>query len=189
MMAVRELDRAYHELGLRGLNLVPGFLRIPPTDRLFYPLYTKCIELGIPVALHTGVNFSTHGPIRYGSPLYIDEVACDLPELIIICNHGGWPWPTESVAVAWKHSNVYLEFGAISPKYLAHPHGGWGPMLHFMNTVLSDQILFGTDWPVIGYERMVKETRQLGLKESVLEGYLFRNAERMLARIIGGTRA
>lgn len=183
MDAVRELDRAYHELGLRGLNLVPGFLGMPPTDRLFYPLYTKCIELGIPVTLHTGVNFSAHGPIRHGSPLYVDEIACDFPELVIICNHGGWPWPTESVAVAWKHPNVYLEFGAISPKYLAHPHGGWGPMLHFMNSVLSDQILFGTDWPVIRYARMIEESRQLGLKEPVLESYLYRNAERLLHRI------
>lgn len=184
MDAVRELDRAYHDLGLRGLVFEPGLLKISPTNRLCYPLYAKCVELNIPVALHTGVNFSSHGPISNGRPLLIDEVACDFPELIIICNHGGWPWPAESVAVTWKHPNVYLEFGAISPKYIASG-GGWDPMPHFMNSVLQDQILFGTDWPMIRYQRVLKDLDALELKDSVREKYLYGNAQKLLERTMG----
>jgi predicted TIM-barrel fold metal-dependent hydrolase len=44
----------------------------------------------------------------------IDRIACDFPDLTLICHHG-WPWPHEAAAVAWKHKNVYLEFGAIAP--------------------------------------------------------------------------
>jgi predicted TIM-barrel fold metal-dependent hydrolase len=181
--AVREIDRCYSELGLRGIIFEPGFIQVEPTHRLCYPIYAKCVELGIPVGLHTGVNFSSHGSIRFGSPLEVDQVACDFPDLMIICHHGGWPWPNESMAVAWKHSNVYLEFGAISPKYVASS-GGWGDMVQFMDTVLSTKILFGTDWPMIRYERVLAEVPLLGLRESSAEAYLHGNAERLLNRIL-----
>jgi predicted TIM-barrel fold metal-dependent hydrolase len=182
MEAVREVDRAYHELRLRGVVFEPGFLKISPTDRWCYPVYAKCVELGIPVGLHTGVNFSSHGPIANGRPLLVDEVACDFPDLVIICHHGGWPWPHESAAIAWKHPNVYLEFGAISPKYIASG-GGWGDMAHFMDSVLREKVLFGTDWPMIRYERVLDEVDQLGLRELSSEAYLRGNAERLLERI------
>jgi len=181
--AVKEVDRCIKDLGLKGIVFEPGFLRIEPTHRLCYPIYAKCTELGVPVGLHTGVNFSSDGPIRYGSPLEIDQVACDFPELVIICHHGGWPWPHESVAVAWKHPNVYLEFGAIAPRYMARD-GGWGDMVHFMDTVLRDKILFGSDWPMLRYERAFSEIAQLQLSDSSLEAYLEGNARRLLDRLV-----
>lgn len=181
--AVREIDRCYHELGLRGIVFEPGFLKIEPTHRLCYPVYSKCLELGIPVGLHTGINFSSDGPIRCGSPVEVDQVACDFPDLVLICHHGGWPWPMESVAIAWKHKNVYLEFGAIAPAYLAS-NGGWGDITHFMDSVLREKVMFGSDWPMIRYERAMAETKQLALRESSLDAYLEKNAERLIDRLM-----
>jgi uncharacterized protein len=185
MAAVREINRAYHELGLRGVSFVPGFLHISPTDALCYPVYAKCVELGIPVGIHTGINFSAHGPIEHGRPLLVDRVACDFPELTIICHHGGWPWPNEAMAVAWKHSNVYLEFGAISPRYQAPgAGGGWGDVVHFIDTVLRHQVLFGTDWPMLRYERALAEIEAWGLRDESYLAYLGGNAQRLLERIL-----
>jgi uncharacterized protein len=183
MVAVREVERCYHELGLRGVIFEPGFLDISPTDARCYPVYAKCVELGIPVGLHSGVNFSSHGPLIHERPILIDQVACHFPELIIVAHHGGWPWPHEMAAVAWKHRNVYLEFGAISPKYMAPTAGGgWGDMVHLMDTVLREKILFGTDWPMLRYERALEEVQSLELREASLEAYLHGNAERLLER-------
>jgi predicted TIM-barrel fold metal-dependent hydrolase len=183
MVAVREVERCYHELGLRGVIFEPGFLDISPTDARCYPVYAKCVELGIPVGLHSGVNFSSHGPLIHERPILIDQVACHFPELIIVAHHGGWPWPHEMAAVAWKHRNVYLEFGAISPKYMAPTAGGgWGDMVHLMDTVLREKILFGTDWPMLRYERALEEVQALELREASLEAYLHGNAERLLER-------
>lgn len=185
MVAVREIDRAYHELGLRGVSFVPGFLRISPTDALCYPVYAKCVELGIPVGIHTGINFSSHGPIDNGRPMLIDRVACDFPELTLICHHGGWPWPNEAIAVAWKHANVYLEFGAISPRYqAAGAGGGWGDVVHFIDTVLRKQVLFGTDWPMLRYERALAEIDAWELRPESYEAYIGGNAQRLLERIL-----
>lgn len=183
MDAVREIDRAYHELDLRGVVFQPGFLQISPTDPLCYPVYAKCVELSIPVGLHTGVNFSASGAIDYGRPLHVDKVACAFPELTIVCHHGGWPWPHEAIAVAWKHSNVYLEFGAIAPKYIAKG-GGWGDTARFMDTVLRSRVLFGTDWPMLRYSRALGEIEQLGLREASRSAYLRGNAQELLERIL-----
>ena len=185
MAAVREIERCHAELGLRGIIFEPGFLGISPTDARCYPVYAKCVELGIPVGLHTGINFSSHGPLRHERPFLVDQVACHFPELTIIAHHGGWPWPTEMAAVAWKHRNVYLEFGAISPKYMAlGAGGGWGDIVHMMDTVLHDKILFGTDWPMLDYQRTLSELEELGLRERSMVAYLSGNAERLLDRIL-----
>jgi uncharacterized protein len=185
MTAIGEMNRCYHELGLRGLSIMPDFFRMDLADKHCYPLFAKAAELKIPVGVHVGVNFSSNSPIRHGHPSFVDEIACDFPDLTIICNHGGWPWPVEMIAVAWKHSNVYLEFGAISPRYMATPDGGWGPMRHFMNSVLQDRILFGSDWPMLSHDRLMEELALLELKDSVLEKFVCRNAEALLNRILG----
>jgi predicted TIM-barrel fold metal-dependent hydrolase len=182
MDAVREIERCYDELGLRGIVFQPGFLNLPPTDPRCYPIYAKCVELGIPLGLHTGVNFSASGPIDNGRPILVDRVACDFPELTIICHHGGWPWPHEAVAIAWKHPNIYLEYGAIAPKYIA-TGGGWGDTTRFMDTVLRSKILFGTDWPMLRYERAIGEIEQLGLRPQSHDAYTRTNAEQLLDRI------
>jgi uncharacterized protein len=184
MEAVREVDRAVLELGLRGIVFEPGFLEISPTDRRCYPIYARCAQLGVPVGLHTGINFSSHGPLEHERPVLIDRIACDFPELILICHHGGWPWPHEAAAVAWKHKNVYLEFGAIAPRYMAPGSGGgWGDIAHLMDTVLRDQVLFGTDWPMLRYERALDEIDLLGLRPESRAAYLGGNALRLLERI------
>jgi len=183
MAAVREIDRAYHELGLRGVVFEPAFLQLSPTDAICYPIYSKCVELGIPVGLHTGINFASHGPLLYERPVLVDQVACHFPELILICHHGGWPWSMETVGIAWKHTNVYLEFGAISPKYMASS-GGWGDTVHFMNSVIRDKVMWGTDWPMLRYERTLSEIELLKLSDAAREAYLEGNARRLLNRIL-----
>jgi len=113
--------------------------------------------------------------IGYLSVKELNEVACDFPELRIIANHGAWPWATEICAVPWKHFNPFLEFGAISSKYIIE-RGGWDPVLHFMNSILQDQILHGTDWPMISLERTLEQGRALPLKPEVKEKFLYKNA-------------
>ncbi|HEV7564190.1 MAG TPA: amidohydrolase family protein [Solirubrobacterales bacterium] len=180
--ALQELEWAHDELGLRGLVIQPGFLSLAPTDPRCYPLFAYCERRGAPVTIHTGINFTPNGPIDYGRPLWVDRVACDFPDLVVVCNHGGWPWVTESLAVAWKHKNVYLEFGAIAPKDLADPRGGWQPLTHWMRTQLRERVLLATDWPMLRYERLVDELPLLELPAEAYEAYTRGNAERVIGR-------
>jgi predicted TIM-barrel fold metal-dependent hydrolase len=180
MTAVREIERIVRDLGLKGLNLQPWVYGLPPNNKKYYPLYAKCTELGIPVTVHVGINFSLDRCMRVGRPLYLDEVAHDFPELKIILNHVGWPWVNESVAVAWRNPNIYLEIGGIAPKYIAMQGTGWEPLLTYANSLLQDRVLFATDWPVISFQRAVNEIKEWPVKEEVKEKIFYKNAQHIL---------
>jgi predicted TIM-barrel fold metal-dependent hydrolase len=176
---VDDLDRYVKQWNMKGLNLQPWVQGWYPNDERLYPLYSYCQQAAMPVTIHTSLNFALHRKIDYGHPLYLDEVACDFPELTIVANHGGWPWVNEMVAVAWKRPNVYLEIGAISPKYIARPGTGWELFMTYGDSVLQDQILFATD-SLIPHERAVREVDSLPFKDQVKEKLLYRNAMRIL---------
>lgn len=180
MNAVREINRCVKDLNMKGLNLQPWVQDLLPTHRKFYPLYAKCVELNIPVTIHMGINFALNRSMRVGRPITIDEIAQDFPELKIVINHGGWPWVNESVAVAWRNPNVYIEFGAVAPKYIGKRGTGWETLLTYGNSLLQDRILFATDWPVMQFHRAIKEFNELPFKEEVKEKILFKNAESLL---------
>jgi uncharacterized protein len=179
MRAVRQVQAA-GELGLAGINLQPSFVGMPMTDRRLYPVYAKAEELGMVVALHTGVNYTTHQPIANDHPLQLDQVACDFPGLLIVACHAGWPFTAELVAVMRKHPHVFADFGGLAPTYVSAPDTGWSVMRRFMNSLLRDRVLYATDWPVFPMARAVAEWRSSGLRDEVLAGLFRANAERLL---------
>jgi predicted TIM-barrel fold metal-dependent hydrolase len=179
--ALKQVQRVA-DLGLHGLALQPSFFDLPIDDRRLYPIYSKANELGLHVALHTGINYTVTYPIRNDHPLQVDQVACDFPDLVVIACHAGWPWVTEMVAVMRKHPNVYAEFGGLAPRYVCESGTGWEVMFRFMNSLLSGQVLLGTDWPVFPLERALSEWRAGGLRLEVLEALIGGNAARLLER-------
>jgi predicted TIM-barrel fold metal-dependent hydrolase len=179
MRAVRQVATVA-ELGLRGINVQPSFFGLPIDHPQLYPVYSKACELGLGVGVHTGINYSSHRPIKNDHPLQLDQVACDFEGLTLVACHAGWPWAAEMVAVARKHPDVLLEFGGLAPKYVGAPGSGWETVYSFMNNLLAEQVLFGTDWPVFPMDRALAEWRGLDLKPSVLEGLLGDNARRLL---------
>jgi hypothetical protein len=170
------------ELGLAGVGFQPSFAGFPIDDRLMYPIYSKAAEIGLPVAVHTGINYTSHLPIRNDHPLQVDQVACDFPDLTLIACHAGWPWATEMVAVMRKHPLVYAEFGGLAPKYVLEPNTGWEVMHRFMNSLLAGQVLFGTDWPVFLMDEALDQWRGGDLKPSVLASLFGGNATHLLGR-------
>jgi predicted TIM-barrel fold metal-dependent hydrolase len=58
-----------------------------------------------------------------------------------------------------------------------------------MNSLLSQQVLFGTDWPVFPMPRAIAEWRELALKPAVLEALLGGNAGRLLTRATSSASA
>jgi uncharacterized protein len=179
--ALAQVRRAA-DLGLAGLSLQPSFFDMAIDDRLLYPVYARAAELGLQVALHTGINYTTNFPIRNDQPIQLDQVACDFPDLVLVACHAGWPWVPEMVAVMRKHPNVYAEFGGLAPRYVCEDKTGWEVMFRFMNSVLASQVMHGTDWPVFPMDRALSEWRAGGLRPHVLDGLLGGNAARLLGR-------
>src|SRR5919106_767489 len=175
MEAVRELRRCVEELGFKGLRVIPWLWEAPPTDRRYYPLFAACVELGVPFFTQVGHT----GPMRpseTGRPIpYIDQVALDFPELVIVGGHIGYPWTEEMIAVCRKHENVYIDTSAYVPKrfppeLIAYMQSGTG----------RNKVMFGTNYPMIFHQQALDGVDALGLDDEVRELYLAGNARRVL---------
>ena len=57
--AVKELRRAFTELGLVSFELLPAGLRLPLGDPVYYPLYEEAERLGCPLSVH-GTRKAAH---------------------------------------------------------------------------------------------------------------------------------
>ena len=186
--ALRDLEHWIRDRGFRGLSLRPFMIGLPADDRHYYPFYAKCVELGVPLSIHTSANWTTGAINDLGHPRHLDPVARDFPELRIIMSHAGYPWVLEAVLLAWKYEHVYLELAAHRPRYLAEPGTGWEPLLRFGQSTIADKVLFGTGWFLLGRPpaAIVEEFRALPVKPAVMERWLSGNAEQLLG---GDTRA
>jgi uncharacterized protein len=180
MTAVRELEFAVKELGLRGLNLQCFENKLRINDAKMFPLYAKCIELDIPVNIHCSTNFSTATSMDYGRPIYLDDVMVHFPELRVCASPPGFPWVDELIAVAWRHANVNIGLVAIRHKYLAVANSGYEMLLQYGNTVLQDQVIYGSAYPMMPIERSLAEVDELPLKDGVRQKWLHDNAARLL---------
>jgi predicted TIM-barrel fold metal-dependent hydrolase len=180
MKAVREISRCY-DLGLRGVAVRPFMFGIPPHDAKMYPIYSKCVELDIPIWFHLSINYSSNS-MEVERPIYLDIVAQDFPELKMIAGHGGWPWVDELVAVAWKNPNIYIDIASYLPKYIGMKGTGWESLIHYGNSILQDKILFGSTWLFMGttIKKLADDVMTLPLKEEVKKKWLYHNAAKLL---------
>ncbi|UCE30925.1 MAG: amidohydrolase [Burkholderiales bacterium] len=161
MDGVRALEHAVAELGFIGAHLYPHWFELAPDHAKYYPFYAKCVELGVPIQMQVGQSliYSPRQPMRsVGRPITLDAVACDFPELRIVGIHIGIPWHDEMIAMAWKHPNVYIGCDAHAPKYWPES------FVRYLNSYGMRKVIFGTDFPVIDFERARREIAALGLK-------------------------
>jgi len=176
MDGVRALERAVKEHGFIGAHFYPHWFELPPDHARWYPFYTKCCELDVPVQLQVGQSlvYDKRAPKRsVGRPITLDAVACDFPELKLCGIHVGIPWHDEMIAMAWKHENVHIVADAHSPKYWPES------FVKYVNGYGRNKVLFGTDFPVLDFKRTVDEIQGLGLKPEVLPLLMRENALRV----------
>ena len=182
MRGVRELERLVREHGFRGLTASTYRERLPGDDARWYPLYAKCVELGIPVRIYSAMTYANDRPYDIGHPRHLDRVAVDFPELVVIAALGGWPWVSELVPLMLRHPNLYCDIAAHRPRYLARPASGWEMLLQMGNNRLQDKVMIGISALTIGapYETLLAEALELPLHAPVLEKWLYHNAARVL---------
>jgi len=106
--SVAELERCVNELGFIGCNLNPdpsgGFWTAPPlTDRSWYPLYEKMVELDVPAMVHvsasanpvfhaTGAHYLNADTTAF-MQLLQGDLFKDFPDLRLVIPHGGGAVP------------------------------------------------------------------------------------------------
>ncbi len=185
--AVDELDRCLRSgSGVIGLSVPGAGFNIPADDPRYEPLYDLCIQARAPVLIMVGTTGIGAGRPGGGGvrldashPRHLDEVAASHPEMIIVASRPAWPWQTEMIAILLHKSSVWYELHGWSPRYFT-------PDLKAeIGRRLQDRVLFGADYPLIGYERLLADWTSEGYSDDVLDKVLRGNARRFLAELKG----
>ncbi|MEJ5125417.1 amidohydrolase family protein [Comamonas sp. MYb21] len=171
--ALDEIERAIKVLGLRGIDLEPGFgdPARHPDDPVYWPVYERARELGVPVFLMSGPT--TPDP-SFNDPARLAKVAQAFPDLPLVVYHGYWPRVQEAIGLAFRYANVYL----VPDMYVFQP--GHQAYVQAANQFLGDQLLFGSSYPFRPIGQSIEDFLALGFDEAVLPRLLHGNAARIL---------
>lgn len=167
---LKDLVKTY---GFKGIKLVPTYNYFYPNEAKVYPLYEAAQELGIPVLIHTGSSILNKARIKYGNPLFIDDIALDFPDLVIAMAHGGrGMWYDEAFTMTRLHENVYIDATGLPVRKL--------PRFFPDIDRFSHKFLFGTDWPQVNHVKEIAKYAEIGLSEESQRRILGGNAAKIL---------
>ena len=178
---VRLARKLIEQYKVKGFKFHPSAQEFHPNDRMAYPLYEAINEGGAIALFHTGQTGVGSGMpggmgmrLKYSNPMYMDDVAADFPDLKIILAHPSFPWQEEALSVATHKPNVYIDLSGWSPKYFP-------PILvRYINSILQDKMLFGSDWPVITPDRWLADFAKLDIRDEIRPKVLKANARKIL---------
>lgn len=176
METVRHLVRAHEEFGVKAANCFPAGLmpQVAISDRKFYPVYAKCVELGIPIFLNAGVP-GPRVPMHCQHVEHLDEVCWFFPELTLVTFHGCEPWEDLAVKLMLKYPGLHYATSAFAPKY--YPRA----VIDYANTRGADKILYAGYFPMgLTLERIMTELRDVPFRDHVWPKFLRHNALRVL---------
>ena len=164
---------------MRGLKVHSSTNSVYLNDRRkMYPIYEFCQEERLPIMFHTGTTGLGDCEIKYSKTELLDEVCQSFPDLRFVMAHFGWPWPDVAIAIALRSPNVFIDVSGWKPRYLPPA------ILPYLNGILQDRFLFGTDYPMLRQEEWMEDYRatlEPKLRPGVSEKLLSSNAKRLLS--------
>lgn len=178
--ALEELDRAFGELGLKGLKLHPSKQKFYPNDERLKPIYEKCLAYDKPIMFHAGMSWEPDAPSKYSHPLHFEDVAVAYPELRMCLAHFGWPWIKETVMLLLKYPNVFTDTSILHMDnaldfYKQVFKTDMGPL--WIERNLNDKVMFGTNGPRFKAKRLLPALKAMDFRPKTLQKILGGNAE------------
>ncbi|MFJ4291039.1 amidohydrolase family protein [Cupriavidus sp. NPDC089707] len=161
--------------GFKAINIEPGSYPIPmyADDRRLYPIYAHCEDLNVPVIMMVG---GTAGPdLSYSDPVRTDRVLTDFPKLKVVVVHGGWPWVTEILHIAFRRPNMYL-----SPDMYFSRMPGWEEYVKAADSFLADRMLYASSFPFCPVRDYKQWFETLPIRPENMEKVMGGNARRLL---------
>lgn len=186
--------------GAKGLKMHPGQFSNYPNDEVFWPVYEKCQELGLPILADSGPWPHSHLVYMYPNPLgyklYEDgkdyaepknwaKVLEAFPKLTVILAHLGSAWWDERVELAQQFPNVYFDTsqGFAAPDQLpvvARRSLAEEDAVRVFRKIGVERIMFGTDLPGIPLQPQLEQLLRLPLTDEEKRQILAGNAKRIL---------
>ncbi len=175
MDEVRKIERMKRELDIKAVTAFPCGLcpQVPINDKKWYPIYAKCVELGLPFACCVGVP-GPRLPMDAQKVEYIDEVCWFFPELKFVMRHGAEPWTDLAVKLMLKYPNLSYMTSAFAPKH--YPEA----IIKYANTRGADKIMYAGYFPMgLSLERIFRELPEVPFRDEVWPKFLRGNAARI----------
>ena len=174
MAGVNRLVREHETFGTRAVGVFPAgtFPQVAISDKKMYPIYAKCVELGIPIFCCAGIRDRTEsilpacrthrrGHVRLSGPDFRD-------------GHGCEPWTELAVKLMLKWPGLHYSTSAFAPYYPKN-------IIDYANSRGSDKIIYAGYFPMgLSLERIMTEMPNVGFKDEVWPKFLRTNALRVL---------
>jgi predicted TIM-barrel fold metal-dependent hydrolase len=156
------------------VRVTPLVHQYPLNDKLYYPLYATCAELGLPLSVNVGVP----GPrVRSACqhPELLEDLLIDFKGMTVIGAHMGHPFESLLMQYMLKWPDLYLSNSAYLAKYMDPA------LIEFMGSRRGfGRVLFASDHPFLPMERAVAAARDLPLSSLAATAFLGGTAERLL---------
>jgi predicted TIM-barrel fold metal-dependent hydrolase len=176
MDGIRDMVRQYETFGVRAFSAFNcGFNpQVGISDALMYPIYAKCVEMGVPIFSCAGVP-GPRFPMWPQEVRLIDQVMYDFPELVFVTRHGCEPWEDLAVKLMLKWPNLYYSTSAFAPKH--YPEA----IVRYANTRGADKIIYAGYFPMgLSLERIMTDMADVPFKDEVWPKFLRDNARKVL---------
>ena len=176
MKGIRTMVRQYEEFGVRAFTAFnAGYTpQVGLDEALMYPIYAKCVELGVPIFSCVGVP----GPRFPMWPQHVerlDRIMYDFPELVFVTRHGCEPWEELAVKLMLKWPNLYYSTSAFAPKH--YPKA----VIDYANSRGADKVIYAGYFPMgLSLERIMTDMQNLPLRDEVWPKFLRENAAKLL---------
>ena len=173
MEHVRRLEKLVKtHKGLKAVDVCAFEIQRPYNDKMYYPVYAKCVELDIPVIVYVGLP----GPRTPGdcqNPMHLDEVCWFFPDLRVVMRHGGMPWEALCVSLMLKWPNLYYSTSAMVPKWIPKD------IIYYANTRGEDKVMYAGYYPYIDFDTLKNGIEELPLRDHIWPKFLRENAIRV----------
>jgi predicted TIM-barrel fold metal-dependent hydrolase len=156
------------------VRITPLVHQYPLNDKLYYPVYATCAELGLPVSINVGIP----GPrVRSACqhPELLEDVLIDFKGLTVIGAHMGHPYEGLLMQYMLKWPDLYLSNSAYLAKYMDPA------LVSFMDSKRGKgRVLYASDHPFLPMDRAVAAARDLPLSDAAAQTFLGGTAARLL---------
>jgi predicted TIM-barrel fold metal-dependent hydrolase len=167
------------DAGFVGFAVSGQGVGVPASDPMWFPFYEMAIQTRTPVMIMCGLTGIGQGAkggygivLDDGHPRHVDIAAARFPELRVLAARPAYPWQDEMIAVLLHKANVSYEIHGWGPRQLSPE------LKKEIGRRLQDRVMFGCDFPVLEYEKVVADWKSLGYEDAVVEKILHRNAEK-----------
>jgi len=173
--ALEQITHQVQDMGAKSFKFYNGHVRNSwrcDDEELAYPLYQRCLDLGIDVIqFHKGLPFGNQ-PLAPLTPLDLERPAIDFPDLRFVIHHLAVPFFDEVCSLGARHENIYLALSAnlnllhVAPRLVQKQVG------QLLAQVPLHKLLWGSEAALVGCTApYLKAFMEMEIPEDLRRGY------------------